>query len=445
MPWEYTLKEFSDVVGGYINCDGSQRFSGVSIDTRKIYPGQIFFAFPGAKVDGHSYVEEAIKKGAPAVVVTKDVSVPHIKVDNTLRALQNFARWHRNNYPVKVFALTGSCGKTTSKEIITALLRQKYKVVSSHGNYNNEIGCPLSLLEIDISTDWAVIEMGAGKPGDIAELCAIAYPDESTVTVVGPAHLEKLHSVANVAIEKMKIAEVLPPWGHFYVNSDNKYILDIAKSLPVSKTYYGTNGDVVLKSLKVVSEEKMEMDVEPVGKLIIPLCSSQNVYNFLLAIAVSLRHGIQVDETVLLEAYNRVGRIKILDIHDLHVIDDSYNANPLSMFSAIEYLSLKAKESFKCAVLGDMLELGNEAKKWHFEVGREVGKKRVNTLFLYGEYSDEVAEGARETGVNKIYRFDCHKDIADAIKSEVPQGAWILIKGSRGMKMEKVIEYLKSE
>lgn len=445
MRWEYTIEEFAEVVDGQINCDGTEKFSGVSIDTRKLLSGQIFFALSGTKADGHIYVEDAIKKGAPAVVVSRNVKVPHVRVDDTLKALQNFARWHRKNFSVKVFGITGSCGKTTSKELISAVLQQKYKVVSTQGNYNNEIGCPLSLLNIDSSTDWAVIEMGAGKTGDIAELCSIVYPDESAVTVVGPAHLERLGSVEQVALEKMKIAEVLPPWGHFYVNSDDKYVSGIAESLEIGKTYYGSNGDVVLKSFRIISEEKMEIDVEPFGKFTIPLCAPKNIYNFLLAMAVSYKHNISISDVILSEVYNSIGRVKIVELCGFHIIADTYNANPLSMASAIEFLSMRAGEKVKCAVLGDMLELGEEAKKWHVEIGKEAGRKGIDILFLYGAFSDEVKKGAEDAGVKKIYIYDSHKDIAKAIRAYVPRDAWILVKGSRGMTMEKIIEYLGKE
>ncbi len=444
MPWEYSVRELAEVIEGSVSSAKDVKFNGVSIDTRKLLPGQVFFALPGAKVDGHNYVQDAINKGAPIVVVSKDVDVPNVKVKDTLRALQRFARWHRKNYPVKVFGITGSCGKTTSKELVFTVLSKKYNVISTQGNYNNEIGCPLSLLNIDSSTEWAVIEMGAGKPGDIAELCGISFPDESAITVIGPAHLERLGSVEGVAIEKGKIAECLPPWGHFYVNSDDRYVLDIAKRISVSKTYYGTQGNVILKSYRIVSDELMEIDVDPVGKLKIPLCSPSHISNFLLAITVALKHEIQIDEKELFEAYYRAGRIKILEIDGFYIIDDSYNANPLSVSSSLDYLLLKSRGGFKCAVLGDMLELGEESEKWHTKVGREVARKGIDILFIYGNFSEKVKTGAEEVGLREVYCFDSHDEIVKAIRKKVPKGAWVLVKGSRGMQMEKVIEYLMS-
>jgi len=162
----------------------------------------------------------------------------------------------------------------------------------------------------------------------------------------------------------------------------------------------------------------------------------------LLAIAVAVKHGIQIDEKDLFDVYYRTGRIKVLEKNHFNIIDDSYNANPLSMSSSLDYLLLKSKGGFKCAVLGDMLELGEEAEKWHTELGREVGRKGIDILFLFGDYSEKVKSGAIEVGMKNVYCFDSHKEIAEAIKTKVPQGAWILVKGSRGMTMEKVIDHL---
>jgi UDP-N-acetylmuramoyl-tripeptide--D-alanyl-D-alanine ligase len=211
MSWKYTLGELAKAIGGRLKGEEDNEFSGISIDTRTIQKGNLFFALPGTKVDGHQFVEEAISKGAVAAVVSKDVAFPSICVANTLQAIQRFARWHRTNLRARIFAITGSCGKTTSKELISSILAKKYKITVSKGNYNNELGCPLSILRMDEETDWGVIEMGAGKPGDISELCAIAYPEESAITTIAPSHLERLGSIDGVARRKQILPNAFRP------------------------------------------------------------------------------------------------------------------------------------------------------------------------------------------------------------------------------------------
>lgn len=443
MSWKYTLGELAKAIGGRLKGEEDNEFSGISIDTRTIQKGNLFFALPGTKVDGHQFVQEAISKGAVAAVVSKDVAFPSICVANTLQAIQRFARWHRTNLRARTFAITGSCGKTTSKELISSILAKKYKITVSKGNYNNELGCPLSILQMDEETDWGVIEMGAGKPGDISELCAIAYPEESAITTIAPSHLERLGSIDGVAREKANIAKCLPPWGYFYVNTDDPYCVSIANHIIANKVYYGKKGDVVLKSFQKISPESMEVDIEPVGKLRLPLCSRSFLSNFLLAIAVSLKHNIPLEEKTLLEAYQQAGRIKTYLIGNFHIIDDCYNANPISMKSALEFLSFSAPEGFRCAALGDMLELGGESNKYHYLLGKEAGNCGVNVLFVYGNYAKEVEKGAVESGVKKVYICSSHEEIADRIIKIIQPESWILVKGSRGMTMEKVIKQLR--
>jgi len=445
MPWKYLLKDLAKAVSGKLNGDEYVEFTGVSIDTRTIQPGDVFFALPGTKVDGHQFVQEALSKGAVAVVVSKESVGPSIYVNNTLKAIQKFARWHRANLKSQIFGITGSCGKTTSKELISAVLAKKYKVVASKGNFNNELGCPLSLLQMDEDTDWGVIEMGAGKPGDIAELCSMVYPEESAITTIAPAHLERLGSLEGIAREKANIARCLLPWGYFYINTDNPYCVSIGKQIIANKVYYGRKGDIKLKSVQKLSPEKMEVEIEPVGTLQLPLCSHSSLSNFLLAIAVSLKHKIPIDEQILTEAYYRAGRVKSYQIGQFNIIDDCYNANPSSMKSALEYLQIVAPKGYRCAVLGDMLELGDDSKKYHYLLGKQAGECGVDFLFLYGNFAKDVEKGALETGVKTVKVCSEHKEIAEKIIETLQPQNWILVKGSRGMTMEKVIQQLKEK
>lgn len=453
MGWTYTLGELARALG-VAPPAANVSFHAVSTDTRTLEPGSVFFALKGDRFDGNAFVSEAFAKGAVAAVTSASHDAgPCLIVSDPLAALQTFARWHRNRYGLSVIAITGSCGKTSSKDMIAAVLAKRYRVVKTRGNLNNEIGCPLSLLDIDDATEKAVVEMGAAHLGDIARLCELAQPTESAVTMVAPAHLEGFGSIQNVAAAKGEIVEALPADGVFYVNMDNEWCVRMAEKFQGKKVRYGTAGDVVLESCVREPSGEFRLHVRPVGELRLPLPSRAHVWNALLAIAVGMQHGVGMRHGVcespryfeepLREACTLSSRFKIIKIGAIEIIDDAYNANPTSMAAALEAL-VERPARRRAAAIGDMLELGAESPMYHRQIGERAGELHVDYVFARGEYAEMVVEGAKSRGVEHAAVIQDPEKMADAIRNILEPGDTLLIKGSRGMKMEKVIDALKN-
>ncbi len=443
MAWRHTLQDLAGAIGAK-QPESAAEFSRVSTDTRTIQRGDVFFALTGEKFDANTFVTEAFAKGACAAVSTKENSAGAcLIVPNVQTALQNFAGFHRDNYSPLVFAITGSCGKTTSKDMIAAVLETSMRVVKTRGNLNNEIGCPLSLLQIDDSTEAAIIEMGAAQRGNIAELCAFAKPMESAITLVAPAHLEGFGSIENIARTKGEIAEALPCDGTFYVNADNEWCVRVAESVTCNKVYFGAKGDVSLRSIDIEHDGEMTLDVDPVGRLRLALPSRGHASNALLAIAVGLRHGVTEFETPLRAVCADPARFKRLRIGMLDVIDDTYNASPASMAAALRGLAERPGTGARIAALGDMLELGPTSNQLHAEIGTLTGALGLSHVFAVGGRASAMITAARDAGVPHAKVLPDHAAIARAVHEVAQPGDVLLVKGSRGMRMERVIEQLK--
>lgn len=414
-------------------------------DSRKAAPGALFFALRGERFDAADFVDDALEAGAAAAVSTRASGAgPCLVVDDPLVALQRLAAWHRARHPVPLFAVTGSAGKTSVKDMTAAVLETRFRVVKTQGNLNNDIGCPLSLLQIDADTDFAVIEMGANHAGEIAALCELARPTESAITLVAPAHLEGFGSVANVARAKGEIAGALPPAGTFYVNMDNPWCVQAAERFAGRKVRFGSKGDVVLRSCERGPDGLMEIDLEPLGKLRLPLYAKAHALNVALAVAVGLEHGVAEFEAPLRQALANTTRLRIRHVGRIDVIDDSYNANPVSMAAALEALAARPGGK-RIAALGDMLEMGPESARYHRELGEAAAKAGVDALFVRGGYAADVVAAAREGGVAAAEAVQSHEDIAGRIRAVAAAGDVLLVKGSRGMRMERVIEALEQD
>lgn len=445
MGWSYSLDDLAGAIGANPPGD-NRRFCSVSTDTRTLAPGDVFFALKGERFDGNRFVEQAFAHGALAAVTSDPTagSGPCLLVADPLAALQRFAAFHRAHYPLSVIAVTGSAGKTTSKDLIAAVLGSRLRTVKTHGNLNNEIGCPLSLLQIDADTEAAVIEMGAARRGNIAELCRIARPTESAIVLVAPAHLEGFGTIENVARTKAEIAEALPRHGVFYVNADDPWCVRAAESFGGKKVRFGHVGDVRLLGGKYDADGEYVLEVDPIGRMRLPLPCRAHVTNVLLAIAVGLQHGVGEFELPLREALKANLRFRVLRIGALEVIDDAYNANPASMAAALQGLVDRPGDGARVAVLGDMLELGPESPKLHREVGRVAARLGVTHIFAAGERAADVVAGAREVGAAHAEIASDPETVARAIRSVAGPGDVVLVKGSRGMRMERVIEALRA-
>ncbi len=443
MGWNYTLNELALAIGAQ-SPDSNASFTSVSTDTRTLKSGDVFFALVGENFDGGEYVGEAFAKGASAAVTSKpNAAGPCIIVRDAQAALQAFAGFHRAHYNVPVIAITGSCGKTTSKDMIAAVLATRMNVVKTKGNLNNEIGCPLSVLQIDANTDIAIIEMGAAHKGNIAELCAFAKPTESAITIVAPAHLEGFGSIDNIAATKGEIAEALPKDGIFYVNTDNPWCVQIAERATSRKVTFGAQGDVALKSCTIEPDGNMLLDIQPIGPIRVPLACRAHATNALLAIAVGLHHGVTEFELPLRQVAADPARFKHLRIGTLVVIDDSYNASPASMAAALEGLAERPQGGARIAALGDMLELGPSSAQLHRIIGERAGELGISHVFALGNFASAIIGGARDSGVPHAEVLPDHAAVARAVLSVAKPEDVLLVKGSRGMRMERVIEQLR--
>ena len=450
MAWSYSVKEIAPIVGAELP-DSDAACTGVSTDTRTLQPGDIFFALQGENFDANRFLNEAFEKGASAAVVTDrsgDASGPCMLVDDTLRALQRFARHHRHRYDIPLIAITGSSGKTSSKDLIAAVLETRYTVAKTRGNLNNAIGCPLSLLRMDSETGAAVIEMGANHPGEIRELCDIAAPTEAAITLIGASHLEGFGSLEGVASAKAEIVESLPESGVFYVNADDARCAKIADAYSGVKVYYGTEVDagnrldVALRSCSTDPDGLMCLTIDPVGEISVPLYSRAHVVNVLLAVSVGLQHGVTEFEGPIRDACQEPARFNVTTVGGVILLDDTYNANPDSMRAALDALHDHPAPGSRIAALGDMLELGPEAARFHTELGRLAGESGVSVVFARGEHACATIAGAEEAGVAHATALDDHSEIAKAIHKIVRPGDVVLIKGSRGLAMEHVVRQL---
>ena len=444
MGWIYTISELARMTGGELVGKGEASFHRVSIDTRTLEGGEVFFALSGDNFDGNRFVEEAFAKGAAAAVThAVNAAGPCIVDDDPLQALQRFAGRHREQFEIPVIAITGSCGKTSSKDLAAAVLQTRYEVVKTKGNLNNEIGLPLSLLEIDADTEVAVIEMGANHRGEIAQLCTIAKPTEAAITMIAEAHLEGFGSLDDVAQAKGEIVVGLPESGLFYLNVDDPYCVKIGEGFHGRTVSFGADADVALESCAFNEEGEMDLRVRPVGELVLPLEARAHAANVLLAIAVGLQHDVVSFEEPLRRACLESLRFKVLTAGPLEIIDDTYNANPASLKVALEALRDRKVSGSRMAALGDMLELGEQAHALHEAAGFFAAECGVAHLFVRGRHAGAMVNGARRGGLEDAQVVDNHKDMADAIAQCAGPGDALLVKGSRGMTMEKVIESLQ--
>lgn len=444
MSWSYRLADVAAILGVPAP-DEDAVCTGVSTDTRTLQPGDLFFALRGERFDANDYLEEAIGLGASAVVGQRASGAgASLVVEDSLAALQQFAAHHRRRFDIPVFALTGSCGKTSSKDMIAALLGTKYPTLKTQGNLNNEIGCPLTLLKLDEQVRAAVIEMGANHLGEIERLCTIARPTAAGITLIAPAHLEGFGSLEQVAQAKAEIVFGLAPSGTFFVNMDDPHCVRIGEEFAGHTVRYGTGGEVHLRSLQFADDGEMVADVDPVGVLRLPVYSQSHAQNVLMAVAVGLFHGVTEFEEPLRAACASGSRCTLVRIGPLEAIDDTYNASPRSVEAALEILARRPSSGRRIAALGSMLELGPEADELHREVGRKAGGWGVSALFSRGPHAAALVEGAREGGVAEAAVIEDHDGMAQRITELASAGDVLLVKGSRGMRMERVLESLRT-
>jgi UDP-N-acetylmuramoyl-tripeptide--D-alanyl-D-alanine ligase len=408
-------------------------------DSRKVHYGSLFAALPGSQVDGHDFAETAVNMGAAALLVSRplDLEVPQLLVEDVLVALGKIAAEIRRRLKPTVIGITGSNGKTTVKEMLASILRMQGEVLATSGNFNNELGVPLTLFQLEQSHRFAVLEMGASKKGDIAYLSAMAAPDIGLITNIGPAHLEGFGSEEGVALAKGELYSSLPENGCAVLNGDQPWC-DLWRALNTASGLL-TFGEQQHNDVRVESLAGKSKLVTPGGsiELNIGLPGRHNLVNAAAAAAVSVALEIPLEKIKKgLEAVEPVpGRLNLLHADSgWTVIDDTYNANPASLYSALQVLA--GMQGTAWLVLGDMKELGSSSRKLHSEVGEAARALGVSRIFALGEMAVWTVN-AFGTGAQ---HFASQSDLIDALKAELRPGINCLVKGSRSMGMEHVVQ-----
>jgi UDP-N-acetylmuramoyl-tripeptide--D-alanyl-D-alanine ligase len=429
------------LLGSDATLDQAQ-ITGVAIDTRKLQAGNLFVALAGEHVDGHDYLDEAAAGGAIAALVTRrvDSALPQILVDDAVLALGDLASARRAQCDVRVVGITGSNGKTTVKTLVAAILSRHGRTHVSAGNHNNELGLPLSLLEMPRDTEYAVLEMGAGKPGDIAYLAAIARPDIGLVTLIASAHLERMGSIEGVAETKGALYQALPADGTAIINADDafaRFFEGLAGARQVLRFGLDRPADVGAVIMEQGVDGSRFILATPRGdvEVALPLPGRHNIANALAATAVALALEVPLETIVagLENASGVAGRLRREPcVGGWTVIDDSYNANPGSMAAAIDTLLLAGGERW--LVLGDMAELGQDARVLHAGVGERARQRGIERLFAVGPLGVATVEAFGAGGEH----FDDKPALIAALRAQLHPGVTCLVKGSRSAGMEQV-------
>ncbi|CAI8849620.1 MULTISPECIES: UDP-N-acetylmuramoyl-tripeptide--D-alanyl-D-alanine ligase [Bacillus] len=454
-----TLKQVEQMVMGaglaekYVN----ETVQGVSIDTRKITTGNLYIPIQGDRFDGHSFVEKAIENGAVATLWKKNmknppVNIPVIFVEDTLEALQTLAKSYRDQLDVKVIGVTGSNGKTSTKDIVTSLLATKFKVQKTEGNFNNHIGLPLTILSLEENTEMAVLEMGMSGRGEIEFLSKLARPNAAIITNIGEAHLLDLGSRDAIAEAKLEIVTGLQDGGVFVYNGDEPLLTNRVPSMNLAaetitfgdaraNNYYPTS--VTLQATGTYFKMNQDENVA----FYLPVLGKHNVYNTLASMAIAKYFGVTWEEMKRgLVTLQMTGmRMEIVKTENgLTIINDAYNASPTAMEAAFHLMNGLDGFSKKIVVLGDMLELGNQEVQFHYEVGKLIDPARISYVFTYGRLGAQIAEGAKINFPNeRVKAYDNKEELVKNLQAVVDVKDVVLVKASRGMKLEEVITMLK--
>ena len=425
----------------------------VSTDSRRVKEGDLFIALKGDSFNGHDFVQEAFTDGAVAVMVEEGVDLnvnsrtPVIVVRDTLSGLQEFAKNYRKSLNLTGVGITGSNGKTSTKDFIYSVLSERFYVSATAGNYNNHIGLPLTVLEADDQHDFGVWEMGMSNPGEIALLADIARPDIGVITNVGVAHIETMGSRESIAIEKGSLAESVTGEGFVVLNAEDSYSKSIAERTQVRTVSVGF-GDADIRAYDIAIESTSVSFVIDVNgqreEAFLPVPGRHMVLNALMAVAIGVNEGLPLDVITqgLSEAKLSGGRLQKREFRGVVIIDDTYNANPDSTLAAIQCLAEMNCNGRRFAVIGGMAELGEISESEHRKIGAEAVDLGIDFVLSVGEMAVQVNEGARKGNKGHSQFFDKHKECAEFINNEACSGDLILIKGSRSSAMENVISNL---
>ncbi|HBW36053.1 UDP-N-acetylmuramoyl-tripeptide--D-alanyl-D-alanine ligase [Desulfosporosinus sp. BICA1-9] len=463
---KWTTKEVARIVKGTLIGNPDLEVEGCIIDSRQAQGGEMFFALPGEKVDGHDYIDVVWKNGAVLVIaeearfqaLVNSPAVPEGKalllVKSVFNTLQELARSWRRELGCKVVGVTGSNGKTTTKDMIAAVLSQRFRVHRNKENQNNELGLPITVLNAPLGTELLILEMGMRGLGEIKALCDISRPDIGVITNIGTTHLELLQTQERIAQAKWELVESLPEEGIAILNAEDLFSVKMAKNDSHLIRYYGIEGEFALPQIKGAQLNSWgalgtTFDVtfqDETAKAKLPLPGTHNVLDALAALAVGTALGVSLAEGCVGLEELELSRMRLevrQGVGGTVLLNDVYNANPVSMKASLQVLKGRAGVNKSLAILGEMYELGTAAESGHREVGQTLAELGVSRLITVGKLAEEIAQGARMAGYleNQIKVTNTREEAIEKaldLLTLLGPGTWVLIKGSRGMKMEEI-------
>ncbi len=433
--------------------DGTAEATTICTDSRSLKAGDVFVALRGDNFDGHSFITEAAALGAIGVVAESAPSgLPPgfgvIEVDDTLKALQRMAAEYRRVLPLQVVAITGSNGKTSTKDLTACILRERFQVTKTEGNFNNHIGLPLTILRARRSDHFGVFEIGMNHPGEIAPLAEIAAPDVSIITNIGVAHIEYMKTREAIALEKGMLAEALKPGGYVILSADDEYSPSIAARTKADAVFAGIGkGDIQARDVRP-NFNGVRFTIHADGQCAeteLPVPGAHMVQNAMLAVAAARAFGVSLAECAegLRKLRLTKGRLEQKIVRGIHILDDTYNANPDSMAAAIRTLSQMPAAGRRIAVLGRMGELGVQSEVGHKQVGENAVREGLDCVIGVGEEARWITDTAWRGGVEKVLHFGEVEPAVKALREIIHAGDVVLIKGSRSARMERIVEALQ--
>lgn len=450
-----TLETIAKIVGGNLVTTSMKDVivEGVSTDTRDIKLHNLFIPLVGAKYDGHTFAFDAIKKGAIATLWDKNHPTPYldagiIVVDDTLKAYQKLANSYLKATKSKVIGITGSNGKTGTKDILASILEENFRVHKTAKNLNNEIGVPKTIMEMDLDDEAIVLEMGTERFGEISVLTNIANPDIAVITNIGDSHLLELGTKENIARAKFEILEGLKPDGIFIFNNDDDILRKVIReySIPQRVIKIGTreDSDVIIRPIR--SDESGSSFSIGEYAYSIPFIGKHQIYN--VSVAITIAGLLGMDYASIVKGLSKVKltgmRMELMHLPSFDVLNDCYKSNPQSLMSCIETVYTMKGYKNKILILSDMLELGENEEKLHFNVGEKIDRDRIDYVICVGDLAKEIYNGAnRNFNVKNLFYFETKGEVIEKVREIISEDTLIMVKGSRGMKLEEIIEKLK--
>lgn len=451
-----SLDQIANMIGGKLSDDIYKDLiiEGVSTDSRTISKNNLYIPLVGEVFDGRIFIKECEDKGAAAFIINEDyeikknINIPYIKVTNTEDALRDLAKAYRKELDIKIIGITGSNGKTTTKDLLTSVLSEKYKVQKTLGNLNNQIGVPKTILNLNEDTEIGVIELGTDNFGDISLTTSIAQPNIAVILNIGDSHLHNLKTREGIAKAKMEIAEGLSKDGIFIYNIDDPVLKKIVPTYDLEQNVmtFGQdqNADYIIKRLETNTNGVQFKHEDEVYT--IPLLGDHQIYNG--GFSAMVGELLNLNENQIKNGLKKVSassnRSTILELDGFDILDDSYKSNPQALLTGLNTCYMLGGYTNKIVVLGDMLELGDDEDKLHYNIGKNIDPSQIHYCLFYGPLSKHMYQGAlKNFPKSRIFHFDSKADACDKLKQLICKSTLVFVKGSHGMHMEEIIECVR--